>query len=242
MIFPTGTVGRDRHTPYATYILIAINIVVFLWEMLYLQFEGQAAFEIVLVQLAFNVCEIGSRSVPHMGLDMLRSTFLHGSLLHIAGNMAFLWVFGRKVESYFGPIRYILFYLLAGYAAMFGHIFFGNTLCTPGDPYGIVIGASGAVAGVMGAFLFAFPGVQVKTAVILAPFLSWRVRIPAIFYLVYWFMMDLLQGLGWFAEEGSNVAHWAHIAGFVFGLVAIFVATLLWKPAPETDPFAYLDE
>jgi membrane associated rhomboid family serine protease len=225
-----------------TYTLIGINILVFIWELMTLQNEGQVGFERILAAIAFNVCEIGVRPLPSMALDGLRSMFLHGSLLHIAGNMLFLWVFGRKIEAYFGPLKYAVFYLLAGYAATIGHLLLGGVVCTPNDPYGIVIGASGAVAGVMGAFLLLHPAAKIKTLVSLFPSLGWQIQVPAVFYLVYWFVMDLLQGIGWFGEEGSQVAHWAHIAGFLFGFVVVFVATMLWKPAPAVDPFEYLDE
>jgi membrane associated rhomboid family serine protease len=225
-----------------TYTLIAINVLVFIWEVLTLQNEGQVGFERILAAIAFNVCEIGVRPLPSMALDGLRSMFLHGSLLHIAGNMLFLWVFGRKIEAYFGAARYAGFYLAAGYAATLGHLLFGGVVCTPGDPYGIVIGASGAVAGVMGAFLLLHPAARIKTLVSIFPSVGWQIQVPAVFYLLYWFVLDLLQGIGWFGEQGSQVAHWAHIVGFLFGFVLVFFSTMLWEPAPKVDPFEYLDE
>lgn len=237
MLLPVGTVGRERRFPPATVVLIVINAAVFMWEMLYLNAHGETGFVQVLAQITFNVCEIGIRPAPLMAVDGLRSMFLHGSLLHIAGNMMFFWVFGRKVESYLGTWRFVLFYILAGYIAIAGHTLFGGTVCGVSELDGLLVGASGAVAGIMGAFLFLHPGVLIKTIVG-----SFQVKIPAIFFLVFWFMFDLLQGVGWFAQEGDMVAHWAHIAGFIFGFGLIFLATIFWKPAPEPDPFAYLDE
>lgn len=243
MIIPTGVTGKDRSRPWMTYTLIAINLAVFLWEVLYFQIYGEAAFEQTLINIAFNVCEIGTRSTPHLALDSLRSMFLHGGITHILGNMVFLAIFGRKIEGYFGRIPFLVFYLLAGYGATVGHVMFGGTICSPADPNGLVIGASGAVAGVLGAFLLLFPTVPIKTQlVILPPFFGWQFKVPAMFYLVYFFLMDFVQGLGWYVDDGQRVAHWGHIGGFLFGFIVVFIATMFWKPAPKVDPFAYLDE
>jgi membrane associated rhomboid family serine protease len=167
--------------------------------------------------------------------------FLHGSILHILGNMLFLVIFGRKIEEYFGRMGFLSFYLLAGIAATVGHSLFGGNVCTT-DPYGLVIGASGAVAGVMGAFLLLYPTFPIKTTFSVIPFMGWQFKVPAMFYLIYFFAMDFVQGLGWYVDEGSRVAHWGHIGGFLFGVLALFVLTIFWRPAPKPDPFAYLDD
>ena len=236
MFLPIDTVGRDKQFPIATVALIVINAIVFAWEMLYMQANGEAAFTVALMNITFNFCEVGQVGAPQLALDGLRSMFLHGSLLHIAGNMMFLWVFGRKVEQYFGFGWYVVFYLIAGYMAILGHGLLGGITCTVGTE-GLIVGASGAVAGVMGAFLFLHPDVKIKALVA-----TFTVRIPAIFYLVFWFMMDFVQGIGWYAAEADNVARWAHVAGFLFGFVLVFITTMFIKPAPKADPFAYLDE
>lgn len=243
MIFPTGTAGATKTRPWMTYSLIGINALVFIWEILYYQIFGETAFEQVMTQIAFNVCEIGIRPMPHLMLDSVRSMFLHGGLAHIVGNMVFLAIFGHKIEEYFGRVPFIAFYVLAGFGATIGHVLFGGTVCTPADPNGLVIGASGAVAGVMGAFLLLYPTLPIKTHVtVLPPFVGWQFKVPAMFYLVYFFLMDFVQGLGWYVAEGQRVAHWGHIGGFVFGFIAVFLTTLFWKPAPKVDPFAYLDD
>lgn len=241
-IYPVGTTGRDKYRPVVTQWLIAINVAVFIWEMLYIWIFGQAAFEEVIAQIAFNVCDIGTRGLPELLLDNLRSMFLHGGVLHVLGNMMFLWIFGRKIEEYFGKMPFLLFYLVAGFAATGGHVLLGGTACTPADPYGLIVGASGAVAGVLGAFLLLHPFLPVKTVLTIIPPFGWQFKMPAMFYLVYWFVLDFVQGLGWVGEPGSQIAHWAHIGGFIFGLVIVFFATMLWKPAPKPDPFAYLDD
>lgn len=236
MFLPVGTVGRDRYKPRVTQALILINALVFLWEMLYLQANGEAAFIQVLLNITFNVCTIGAATIPDMAVDGLRSMFLHGGPAHIAGNMLFLWIFGRKVEAYFGRAWYTVFYIFAGYIAIVGHAMLAGTACATTTD-GLLVGASGAIAGVMGAFLFLHPSVEIKTFIVVKQF-----RIPAIFFLVFWFASDFLQGVGWFAADGDNVAHWAHIAGFVFGFILVFFTTMFFKPAPKPDPFAYLDD
>lgn len=241
-MLPLGTIGRDKIHRFknATFALIIINILVFIWEI-WASSKGEAYFTAQLASIAFNVCEVGVRPLPHMTLDALRSMFLHGSVLHIGGNMLFLWVFGRKVEEYLGAVPYVIFYLLAGYAATLGHLLLGGVVCeTTGAFTGLIIGASGAVAGVMGAFLFLYPSIRIKTLIGIFPPLAWQAKLPAIFFLVYWFVMDFLKGIGWM--ESVGVAHWAHIGGFLFGFVVVFFSTMLFKPAPKPDPFAYLDE
>ncbi|MEL6403634.1 MAG: rhomboid family intramembrane serine protease [Chloroflexota bacterium] len=243
MIYPTGTTGKKPTRAWMVYTLVGINILVFIWEVLYFQIFGETAFEQVMINIAFNVCEVGSVPATELALDSVRSMFLHGGIAHIAGNMLFLVIFGRKIEEYFGRIPFLAFYMIAGFGATIGHVWFGGTLCTPADPYGLVIGASGAVAGVMGAFLLLFPTLPIKTqVVVLPPFVGWQFKVPAMFYLVYFFLMDFVQGLGWYVDEGQSVAHWGHIGGFLAGFVIVFVATMLWKPAPKQDPFAYLDD
>lgn len=236
MLLPVGTVGRDKHNAIVTKAIIFINALVFMWEMLVLQRGGEPALLQALMNVTFNACEIGIKPAHNLAIDGLRSMFLHGSLMHIVGNMLFLWVFGRKVEAYFGSLWYALFYVVAGYFAIFGHIVFGGIQCSTITD-GLLVGASGAIAGVMGAFLFLHPSVQIKTFIVIKQF-----RIPAIFFLAFWFAYDFILGIGWFAADGDNVAHWAHIGGFVFGFALVFLTTMFFKPAPKPDPFAYLDD
>lgn len=238
-MLPIGVVGKDKHRPYATYALIAINILVFIWQ-LSVQSQGVVVYQAKMGQIALNVCRVGIDPLPNLFLDSLRTMFLHGSLLHIIGNMLFLWVFGRRVESYFGGWRYLLFYIAAGSFASIAHVWLGGTVCRTANDIRIVVGASGAIAGVMGGFLFLYPTARVRTIIGFFKPLFWQVNLPAVIFLGYWFIMDLLQGIGWMGV-GGNVAHWAHIGGFVSGLVMVFIATMFFKPAPKPDPFEYLD-
>ena len=237
-MLPLGIVGRKKYRPYVTFGLIIVNILVFIWE-LSVNAQGPTALQTLFAGIAFDVCKVGTVALPEMTLDAFRSMFLHGSLGHLIGNMLFLWVFGRQVEAYFGRGPYLAFYIGAGFVATLGHAFLGGIVCDVNDS-SVLIGASGAIAGVMGSFLFLYPSARVDTIIGFFAPLIWRARIPALFYLAYWFLMDFLQGVGWIYSAG--IAHWAHIGGFVAGFAVAFVATMLYKPAPKPDPFEYLDD
>lgn len=238
-MLPIGVVGKSKYQPVLVYFLIAINTLVFIWE-LSVQSRGDAAFSSMLRAYALDVCKVGVEPLPTLALDSLRSMFLHGDMLHLFGNMLFLWVFGKKVEEYFGRRWFAAFYLAAGFAAALAHVLFGGVACNIAGQTAIVIGASGAIAGVMGAFLFLHPGARVRTLIGLFKPFFWEMKLPAVMFLGYWFVLDFLKGVGWISSIG--VAHWAHIGGFVAGVVLVFIATMLFKPAPQADPFAYLDE
>jgi membrane associated rhomboid family serine protease len=143
--------------------------------------------------------------------------FMHGSILHIAGNMLFLWIFGNNVEDSMGRVAFVVFYLLGGIAALAAQTLVGTDSAVP------TIGASGAVAGVLGGYLLQFPRARVVTVIFIIFFFT-IVQLPALVFLVIWFAQqalfgyfDLMQPTG----EGGGVAYFAHIGGFVFGLLAI---------------------
>ncbi len=237
-MLPIGIAGKRKFKPNMTIALILINIGVFIWE-LSVSSQGSNALMAMFKTYALDVCKVGVAPLPNVALDSFRSMFLHGSIGHLLGNMLFLWVFGRRVEEYFGSSRYLMFYLVAGTGANLAHILLGGIVCALPSQTAIVIGASGAIAGVMGAFLFLHPGARVDAVIGFFRPLIWRAKVPAFLFLSYWFLMDFLQGIGWIASFG--VAHWAHIGGFLTGFAIAFVATL-FKPAPEPDPFEYLDD
>jgi len=236
-MFPTGVYGRSKHRAYATFLLIVINALVFAAEFI-VSLNGEAAIMEMFRLFAWDVCAIGRESVFHLTLTAFSSMFMHGSLLHIGFNMYFLWLFGPRVEEYFGHTRYLLFYLVAGLAATVAHTLLGGVVCSVTNPYGFSLGASGAIAGVMGAFLFLYPGAKLQAFWARLPFFGFKV--PAYLYLIYWVLTDLFYALGLWSSQG--VAHWAHIGGFVAGFIIVFGATMFFKPAPKVDPFAYLDE
>jgi membrane associated rhomboid family serine protease len=152
---------------------------------------------------------------------MLTSMFLHGGWVHLLGNMWFLWLFGNNVEDSMGRGRYLAFYLLCGLAAAAA-----QTLAEPGSPYPM-IGASGAISGVMGAYVMLYPRVRIHTLIILVVFFT-RVSLPAWVMLGYWFALQLLSGAMTAGEQHGGVAFWAHVGGFAAGAVLV---TLFKRPA-----------
>lgn len=150
-------------------------------------------------------------------LTPLSSMFLHGSWLHIIGNLWFLWVFGNNVEDAMGHARFLVFYLVCGFAAAGAQM-----LSHPGSQLPMV-GASGAIGGVMGAYALLYPGNRIDTLIIFGFYLR-RMAVPAYIMLGYWFVLQLLGGLPSLGGEGAGVAFWAHIGGFVAGaaLVRLF--------------------
>jgi len=168
---------------------------------------------------------IGEAGVPDW-LTLLSCTFLHGGWLHFLGNMLFLWIFGDNVEDRFGRLRFLLFYLGCGAAASAAHL-----LAQPDSPVP-TIGASGAIAGVMGAYLLLYPRARVQMLIVLGFFVD-VIVLPAAFFLVYWFVLQLVQG-SLDSGSGAGVAWWAHIGGFVVG--AIVAAALRAGEWLRPDP------
>jgi membrane associated rhomboid family serine protease len=142
------------------------------------------------------------------------SMFMHGGWLHFIGNMWFLWVFGDNVEDEMGPVRFALFYLLCGATAAAAQIFTAPDSLVP------MVGASGAIGGVMGAYALLFPRVRVNMLIFLGFFVT-TVAVPAIFMLGYWFLLQLLSGIPALGSDRGGVAFWAHVGGFVAGLLLV---------------------
>ncbi len=237
-MFPVTVIGREKRIPIAALVIIAINLAVFLWE-LSVDAKGDGFLKAALQNYGLEVCKIGEQAIATTGLDAFRSMFLHASAAHVLGNMWFLFLFGGLVERYLGSLRFVLAYLGLGGLATLAHVLFGGTVCSVQNT-GVVIGASGAVAGVMGAFLVLKPKAKVRTMLgFFRPFV-WSVNLPAYLFLGYWLLMDVLQQVGWIGVE-TNVAHWAHIGGFAAGLALIFVAAF-FKPLPKPDPLEHLAE
>lgn len=232
-MIPLRIQAQTQRRPYFTFTLVAINALVFGWELI-LMSQNQLGF--AFADLAFNPCHVGTQPLFETVLDATRSMFLHGGWAHLTGNMLFLWIFGGKVEEYFGRKWFLIFYFTAGYGAHLAHMVV-SPICVPS------IGASGAISGVMAAFLLLYPGIKVKTVVVFFRFFFQTFDIPALYMLGYWFIMQLFYGilsLGQTLAFGG-VAFWAHIGGFALGLIFTFVF-LMFKPAPRVDPFAYLDD
>lgn len=230
MFFPIGdTQVEGGHKPLVSYTLIGLNILIFL-----IQYTTPGNL----------VCEFAA--IPKNILDgnslftLVSSLFLHGSWMHLFGNMLFLWVFADNIEAKIGSISFLFFYLCGGLLASMTHIYFsvqGASLdmitcelchtaipCADNDiPHASIIpslGASGAISAVMGAYLLMFPRSQIKVLILIF-FRSFYM--PALLFLVLWFGQQLISGIGSLgpaAAAGAGVAWWAHIGGFVFGILA----------------------
>jgi len=151
---------------------------------------------------------------PHAGLTFITSIFLHSGWMHFLGNMWFLWIFGDNIEDHFGHIRYLFFYLACGIGAELAHFILHPLSNIP------CIGASGAIAGVLGAYAVRFPMARILT--LLPFFWLFFAEIPAFYFLGIWFVFQLLPGIGTIgALKGAGVAYWAHVGGFLIGMVSV---------------------
>jgi membrane associated rhomboid family serine protease len=207
-MIPLRDVIPSRTTPVVTITLIVVNSVVFLYQFLLGPAVESFIVNWALVPAAFS------------WLTLVTSMFLHGSVLHFAGNMLFLWIFGDNVEDRMGHGRFIAFYLLCGAAAALAQ--------TIADPQSFVpmVGASGAIAGVMGAYFVLYPHSRILTLVPIFFFIQ-LIEVPAIFFLGIWFLIQFISGVGSLAtstgQPAGGVAFWAHVAGFGAGVAAVGV-------------------
>ena len=203
-----------RTFPLVTMALIAVNVLV--WVLYQLpDLEGSVN------ELAYHPCEVES-ACPTVGQDWpltaLTSMFMHGSWAHLLGNMLFLWIFGNNIEDALGKIRYLLFYLVGGFAATATQTFVTLAYATDAEAAIPNVGASGAVSAVLGAYLVLLPRAKVLTII----FFILR-EVPAVLFLGFWFLFQLLEGSTSLAypQPGGGVAFFAHIGGFVFGMATI---------------------
>lgn len=207
-MFPIRDHNPSLKTPYVTYALMAVNILVFLtyWSNLHNpQIINRFFYDWAMVpQLVTEGDHFYS---------MISAMFLHGGFMHLAGNMLFLWIFGDNLEEQLGHVRYLLFYFAVGLAAGFAQI-----LAAPLSPMPVV-GASGAIAGVMGAYLLLFPKAKIDILIIIVVF--FRIfPVPAWIMLGLWFAIQLFSGVS-ISSEGGGVAYWEHAGGFIAGMLFI---------------------
>jgi membrane associated rhomboid family serine protease len=217
----------SQSTPVVTYGLIALNLVVYLYQFslsLDSRGPGAEAFEAFIYEFGVVPCRLtgGCTTVdqfPHPVATILSSMFLHANLLHVLGNMLYLWIFGDNVEDTVGHGRFLFLYLLSGVVAALG-----QTLVNPSSRVPMV-GASGAVAGVLGAYLILFPGATVLTLMMFGIFYR-IVHIPAVIVLGFWIVIQIVSGYITVAlgrGESGGVAWFAHIGGFVAGMLLLFL-------------------
>ena len=229
-MIPLKDANPTSRTPVVTLGLIVACVAVFLYQLsLATSRGGEAPLEgfvtrwgVVPVELvaALNAGALFSQETA----TLVTSQFLHGGLLHIGGNMLYLWIFGNNVEDRFGRLRFLAFYLVGGIVAAFTQVAFDPSSPVP------TIGASGAIAAVLGAYLILYPQARVTTAIFLVFFYQ-LINVPAVVVLVFWFLIQLFNGVGSLgadmATSAGGVATFAHIGGFVFGaIVGLIVKTL----------------
>jgi membrane associated rhomboid family serine protease len=203
-------------TPVVTFALVAVNVAAFLWQLQNLPLSVQIGGAIPLEILSFH--DVPPRALVSPPFTLLTSMFLHGGFMHIAGNMLFLWIFGNNVEDALGRGRFVAFYLACGLAAALAQV--GVTAAT-GDEAALLVpmvGASGAIAGVLAAYMVLFPRAQVLTLIPIFIFIR-VIYLPAGFFLGAWFVIQLVSAV--FGSAGSGVAFAAHVGGFVAGFVLV---------------------
>ncbi len=215
-MFPLYDDNPTEINPVITIGLIIICILVFLWQTSLGQDLGQAiVYSLGMIPaVLFNDTELSSElyMVP-AEITVLTSMFMHGGFMHLGGNMLYLWIFGNNIEDSMGHFRFIIFYLLCGTAAALA-----QAVVDPGSEIPM-IGASGAVSGVLGAYLLLYPHAKVLVVVPIIIIIK-TFRIPAMFVLGLWFAMQLISSTSTVSGEGGT-AWWAHIGGFVAGMVLI---------------------
>lgn len=235
-MFPISDDNSDRtRTPYVNYMLIAINILVF---VVYQRFGSDLHFtysfatvpaeilsgrdivtEAVLVHdpISGKMVQVPGLGITPMPVffTIITSMFMHGGLGHLAGNMLYLWIFGDNLEDMLGHVRYFLFYMLCGIIATLTHV--GSVIFMDQNYLIPTLGASGAISGIMGGYLIAFP---VKRVTVLVFFFF--IKVPAFIVLGFWIMLQIANGTGYLGgSEASGIAYAAHIGGFIAGLILI---------------------
>lgn len=233
-MMPLRDLNPTRRFPVLTYGLIAINVVVFLIQLTMPEQQLQATFENQAVVPALASANPFSLETI---LDVIRSMFFHGGWEHIIGNMLYLYLFGDNIEDRLGAILYLIVYFGGGFLAAFAQV-----IIDPSSPIPL-IGASGAIAAVLGSYLVMFPGVKVQGIVPLGRISSMQ-ELPAWMVLGLWFVLQLVSGfgsLGTDAQYGGGVAFFAHIGGFIFGVVITLILSRIvpQPPAQERNQSLY---
>lgn len=224
MLFPIKDYNPTQKTAYITIIFIVLNVIVFCYQAYF----SPEPFQYHLAKsslIPYEITHFKNIAVPvhkdSLGrthylkretspfLAFITSIFMHGSIMHLLGNMLFLWIFGNNIEDNLGKIKFILFYFIAGIGASLIHILFNFNSTTP------LIGASGAVSGIMGAYLILFPHAKVRTLVLIFIIVTF-VDIPAFVFLFIWFIFQFFYSSG-----GDGIAWLAHVGGFLIGMAVI---------------------
>jgi membrane associated rhomboid family serine protease len=227
-MIPLRDDNPTRTTPVVTITLIVLNAVVFLFQLLYGLEASAQHFGLIPAELMHHVDKLyvmrdaagveifATRNVEPAWVTVFASMFMHGGWMHVIGNMWFLWIFGNNVEDQMGKARFVFFYLLCGMGAAAAQVFLEPNSTLP------MVGASGAIAGVLGAYLVLFPGSRVLCATYM--FVLTTFELPAWVVLGIWFVIQFFSGLGALGSKTGGVAYAAHVGGFALGwlLVRLF--------------------
>jgi membrane associated rhomboid family serine protease len=232
-MFPVKDLNPTRRVPIFTYGLILLNVAVFIWEMSLSQVQLERAFldlSAVPANLSQNPWSLESF------LDVVRSMFFHGGYEHIFGNMLYLWLFGDNLEDRLGKLLFLVLYFISGFVAAFAQVAIDPDSTIP------LVGASGAIAGVLGGYLILFPGVRVRGIIPLGR-VSQLAEWPAYVVLGLWFILQLFNGIASLGVETASggVAFFAHIGGFLAGLAltVIFMLIVPQPPARQGNQMLY---
>ncbi len=213
-MFPLRDINQSRNYPIVNTLIIALNVLVYLIQMSQGPFLERFIFIYGLVPARYTIPELAEKfSFGQQAFAFVSFMFLHGGFWHLLGNMWSLYIFGDNVEDTLGPLRYLVFYILCGIASGLSHMMLNLTSPIP------TIGASGAIAGVMGAYLVLFPSARVLTFLPII-FIPYFMEIPAVVFLGIWFLLQFINAAGSFGT-GTGIAWWAHIGGFVVGMILI---------------------
>ncbi len=211
-MFPIRDDNPTKRTALVTYLIIAINVIVFIYEVI-----RSAQGEIEGIIYAYALIPRYIVEGVHL-YTLFTSMFLHGGVMHLFGNMLYLHIFGNNIEDIMGHRRFLVFYLASGLAASMLQIYVDPSSAIPN------LGASGAIAGVLGAYLVRFPRARVHTVIFLGYFIRW-ITLPAVVVLGFWFVIQMFSGIGSLAyssPDSGGVAFFAHIGGFIAGMILVF--------------------
>jgi membrane associated rhomboid family serine protease len=234
-VIPLRDANPTRHTPVVTLALIAACFVIFAYELGRLGSGGTDALDAFVTEWGIVPAELSAAwaSGTNLGgeaLTLITSQFLHGGWLHLLGNLLFLWIFGNNVEDRLGRIRFLVFYLVGGTVAGLTQVAINPESTIP------TIGASGAIAATLGAYLVLFPRARITSLVFLGFFYQ-LIDVPAVVVLVFWFLLQLIDGIASLGvtDASGGVAFFAHIGGFVFGAL---VGLVIRAAGRRSGPFA----
>jgi membrane associated rhomboid family serine protease len=227
-LIPIRDANRSKTTPHITRILIGVNVFAFVPLLLYTFFSENPSVSLFANWIYDSFAMVPAEIIQGKNIyTLFTSLFLHADIFHIGGNMLYLYIFGDNIEDFLGHLRFLLFYFVCGLVADLAHIL---SIASSAGLQVPTLGASGAISGVMGAYILLYPRARIETLTL--TFVITVVSVPAVFFLGFWVILQLLYT--WLGM-GGNVAYWAHIGGFVAGIVLGWIAKSKTKPEPATS-------